>query len=85
VCQTQHSICVTPQLDNFNSKQNVWSGTCVDDPKIMDYRDGQLLATKDVDRTLPSNSKMTLFEDVREFGYDFILTSHGGLKGTSKV
>ena len=85
VCQTQHSICVTPTMRNDNPSENVWSGTCVDDPVIMDYRDGQSLATRNVDRNLPENSKLQLFEDVEEHGYDFILTSHGGLKGTSKV
>ena len=85
VCQTQHSICVTPTMRNDNPSENVWSGTCVDDPSIMDYRDGQLFATKNVDRNLPEKSKLQLFENVHEYGYDFILTSHGGLKGTSKV
>jgi len=85
VCQTQHMLCMTPEMDHSNQNQNVWSGTCVDDPDIMDYRDGQLVATKDVDRSKPTNTGMILYEDVREFGYDFILTAHGGLKGTSKV
>lgn len=83
VSQTQHSICVVPK--DLTQQKNVFSGTCIDDPVIMDYRDGRLMATKDIDRTRHSNSRMELFENVDERGYDFILTSHGGLKGTSKV
>lgn len=84
VCQTQHSICMTPRMGH-EDVNNVWSGTCVDDVEIMDYQDGQLIATKGIDRNSPPSQKLTLFEDVEENGYDFILTSHGGLKGTSKV
>ena len=34
---------------------------------------------------IKSGDEDQLFENVEEYGYDFILTSHGGLKGTSKV
>ena len=84
VCQTQHSICVVPSSVNQTGKKNVLSGTCVDDPRIIDYQDGLLLATKDI-RAHYGKHKGMIFEDINENGYDFILTSHGGLKGTSKV
>jgi len=77
VCQAQHNIRIVPKRAELRHG-NVFSGTCVDS-KILDVKDSLLTATKDVPRE-PSRC----FEDPRDDGYDFLLTSQGGLKGTSK-
>eukprot|EP00588_Corethron_pennatum_P003372 CAMPEP_0194288282 /NCGR_PEP_ID=MMETSP0169-20130528/36486_1 /TAXON_ID=218684 /ORGANISM="Corethron pennatum, Strain L29A3" /LENGTH=864 /DNA_ID=CAMNT_0039035237 /DNA_START=14 /DNA_END=2608 /DNA_ORIENTATION=+ len=77
VCQTQHNIRIVPERPVLRHG-NVFSGTCVDS-KILDVKDSLLTATKDIPRE-PSKC----FEDPRDDGYDFLLTSQGGLKGTSK-
>ena len=47
---------------------------------------GKILVNySDDKRMIKSGDEDQLFENVEEYGYDFILTSHGGLKGTSKV
>jgi len=79
VCQTQHSIRVVPAQVRESNK-NVFSGTCVDST-IMSPTATQLNATRNVDRDA---TKFTLFEESNSEGYDFLLTAHGGLKGTSK-
>mmetsp|Transcript_2877 Transcript_2877/g.6001 ORF Transcript_2877/g.6001 Transcript_2877/m.6001 type:complete len:344 (+) Transcript_2877:2689-3720(+) len=78
VCQTQHNIRVVPKMHTGLKHKNVYSGTCLDQ-EILDVKDSLLIATKDV----PCDPSMC-FEDPREAGYDFLLTSQGGLKGTSK-
>jgi len=77
VCQAQHNIRIVPERPVLRHG-NVFSGTCVDD-EILDVKDSLLVATKDVPRE-PSRC----FEDPNDDGYDFLLTSQGGLKGTSK-
>jgi len=78
VCQTQHNIRVVPKMHTGLKHKNVYSGTCLDQ-EILDVKDSLLIATKDVPR-----DPVLCFEDPREAGYDFLLTSQGGLKGTSK-
>jgi len=77
VCQSQHSIRVVPDEEPADRNKNVHSGTCLDHT-VMDFRN-KLNMTE----TLPEDPSIELFE-VKDEGYDFLLTAQGGLKGTSK-
>jgi hypothetical protein len=77
----QHNIKICPATAGDSFKNNVPSGTCVDHT-IVHFTD---LSLSDDDRNSPCLSER-LFPNVDEqpSSFDFILTAHGGLKGTSK-
>jgi len=81
VSQSQHSIRIVPGQEPYGRDKNVPSGTCVDHT-IMDMRENNV--NKDVPREKPPGAKIDLYEDASSTGFDFLLTSQGGLKGTSK-
>jgi len=83
VSQSQHSIRIVPRDEPGGRDKNVPSGTCVDHT-IMDVKDSQNIATNQVPKQAPPGATIELFEDANSNGYDFLLTSQGGLKGTSK-
>ena len=90
---SQHNIRMVPRkLEVFGKKsspRNVVSGTCVDHT-INAFWDSQGLAIvcPSEDEQMMSQqpaSPVQLFEMVSpNGGYDFLLTAHGGIKGTSK-
>jgi eukaryotic translation initiation factor 2C len=91
VALSQHNIRMVPKNFIPHGKQgnprNVLSGTCVDNT-INTYWDDNGFAVEpagEKERILSQNvtSPVQLFEDVKG-GFDFLLTAHGGLKGTSK-
>ena len=81
-CLVQHNIKICPATTADAVKNNVPSGTCVDHT-IVHFTDLSLSDDKE---------KMDDIADERRFpqiegtvpSFDFILTAHGGLKGTSK-
>lgn len=88
VAITQHNIRIVPaeaiekQGGRGRSLLNVPSGTCLDDT-IPSYLDGENTAVswpKEDGRP----EQMQIFENSNSDGFDFALTAHGGLKGTSK-
>jgi len=93
VALSQHNIRMVPRkLEVFGKKsspRNVVSGTCVDHT-INAFWDSQGLAIvcPSEDEQMMSQqptSPVQLFEMVSpNGGYDFLLTAHGGIKGTSK-
>eukprot|EP00548_Thalassiothrix_antarctica_P021134 CAMPEP_0194179776 /NCGR_PEP_ID=MMETSP0154-20130528/13179_1 /TAXON_ID=1049557 /ORGANISM="Thalassiothrix antarctica, Strain L6-D1" /LENGTH=790 /DNA_ID=CAMNT_0038895255 /DNA_START=366 /DNA_END=2738 /DNA_ORIENTATION=+ len=83
VAVSQHNIRVVPAVEAFKKGgrqiMNVPSGTCVNHT-ITDYLDGERSA-------LPKEAVeggANVFEPSDYDGFDFLLTSQGGLKGTSK-
>lgn len=94
VALSQHNIRVVPETYIPHGKnggpRNVLSGTCVDHT-INAFWDSKGLAIKipsEAERTVINQlrSDLTLFEIESTYtqGFDFLLTAHGGLKGTSK-
>jgi len=82
VCQTQHNIKIVP-IDDHDGN-NVPSGTIVD-KKVIDYKNSLKKATRDVSRFNPGFLEDRFpVENVIDDGFDFFMTSQGGLKGTSK-
>lgn len=86
VAITQHNIRIVPEVaiekpGRGRSWYNVPSGTCVDHT-ISSYLDGENTAV-----SWPEDGRlepMQIFENRDSKGFDFALTAHGGLKGTSK-
>jgi len=80
VCMTQHNIRVVPASPDRNYKNNVISGTCLDHT-IMDFKNTLQISS---DETPNNVDGIKIFSEPNSAGYDFLLTSQGGLKGTSK-
>mmetsp|Transcript_15832 Transcript_15832/g.24306 ORF Transcript_15832/g.24306 Transcript_15832/m.24306 type:complete len:1247 (-) Transcript_15832:149-3889(-) len=78
VAVSQHNIRMVPaetKRTRRNKVQNVPSGTCLDHT-ITNYQD-------EAGRAIPEEEGVAI--DLKGFnGFDFLLTSQGGLKGTSK-
>jgi len=82
ICQTQHQIRIVPD-DHEQSCNNVPSGTVVDQ-EILSTRNWQKLATKDIPKDVIQGVDDRILMNSYDDGFDFVLVSHGGLKGTSK-
>jgi hypothetical protein len=90
VALSQHNIRMVPEVIDMKGKttRNVLSGTCLDNT-ITAYWDSQGLAIEAASETEKDMSKhagLNVFEVESTYtqGFDFLLTAHGGLKGTSK-
>jgi hypothetical protein len=85
VAVSQHTIRVVPAQETRGRKGllNVPSGTVVDDT-VTSFLDEQNTAVPDTADFEKYDHEHQLFEGVEGNGFDFLLTSHGGLKGTSK-
>ena len=88
VALSQHNIRVVP-AERITSRKgtilNVPSGTCLDHT-VTSYFDGKGLAAQGdaVAEISPDDPKPLVFSNPISKGFDFLLTAHGGLKGTSK-
>jgi len=78
----QHNIKICPATQTDAVKNNVPSGTCVDHT-IVHFTELTLSDDKDQTDNIGDRLFPTMTEDAPS-SYDFILTAHGGLKGTSK-
>ena len=86
VAQNDHNIRIVPTPNNGPGKpSNVPSGTIVDS-RITSYSHFKLPeARNQANQQVASDGKsLHLFETKPDQGMDFLLTAHGGLKGTSK-
>jgi hypothetical protein len=83
---TQHNIRIVP-AEKVKGKRgilNVPSGTCLDHT-VTSFLDGQNRAAVWPDISSPMDSPQPqIFSNRDADGFDFLLTAHGGLKGTSK-
>ena len=86
VAISQHNIRIVPAEARTGKKNNVLSGTCLDHT-VTPYLDGKNLAAPelpaDSDR-MSDEPEPKVFSNPNSTGFDFLLTAHGGLKGTSK-
>ena len=92
VALSQHNIRIVPaekmtKKNKYNETVlNVPSGTCLDHT-VTPYLDRKNLAAPeqpaDSDR-MSDEPKPLVFSNPNSTGFDFLLTAHGGLKGTSK-
>jgi hypothetical protein len=86
VALTQHNIRIVP-AEKIKGKRgilNVPSGTCLDHT-VTSFLDGQNRAAVWPDISSPMDSPQPqIFSNRDADGFDFLLTAHGGLKGTSK-
>jgi hypothetical protein len=71
VCVNDHNVRVVPYKSSDGPNKNVWSGTCID-KEIMPLK------------WSPDKEKVELYESQDQAHKDFLLTAHGGVKGTSK-
>jgi hypothetical protein len=86
VALSQHNIRVVPaeEIRGKRALLNVPSGTCVDHT-LTPFLDGLNLAAQLPDPPKSSNDpEPMIFSNTESTGFDFLLTAHGGLKGTSK-
>ena len=85
VALSQHNIRIVPAETkpgkNGLGILNVPSGTCLDD-EVTPHLDAENKATEWPGAN--TVKKGQIFEDRNSDGFDFLLTAHGGLKGTSK-
>ena len=80
VCLNQHNVRIVPSEPSAGRKENVWSGTCVDED-IMPFPCSQEFENYSV---VPNGIELRVFENTNEACNDFLLTAQGALKGTSK-
>ena len=75
VCVNDHNVRVVPDKSSDGRDKNVWSGTCID---------REIMPLKWSPSMSPDKDKVVLYESQDQAHKDFLLTAHGGLKGTSK-
>jgi eukaryotic translation initiation factor 2C len=81
-CMTRTNVKIVPADPREGNKNNVWSGTCVDEA-LMDKIDNLKLDDCPIEGKR-KNFEPRLYSEPGGGGYDFLLTAQGGLKGTSK-
>ncbi|KAL7553376.1 hypothetical protein ACHAWF_016729 [Thalassiosira exigua] len=100
ICQSQHNIRMVPDWlvdisgnvfmvrgGGDGRSGNVFSGTCLDHSILqLDTKMTGLSIDEEAQSNIEStsNGKMQVFSEVDNSSDDFLLTAHGGLKGTSK-
>jgi len=82
-CLVQHNIKICPATQDDAVKNNVPSGTCVDHT-IVHFTELTLSDDKEQLENMNISDRRFPMSDDTPSSYDFILTAHGGLKGTSK-
>jgi hypothetical protein len=87
VALSQHNIRIVPaqeMMTKRNTVLNVPSGTCLDHT-VTPFLDGlNLSAPLPENDRIPDDPIPLVFSNPTSSGFDFLLTAHGGLKGTSK-
>lgn len=81
-CMSRNNVKIVPSDRNAGEK-NVFSGTCVDE-QVIDNLAGMSLHGNDRTSISDMQNRGYLYSEPEGSGYDFLLTAHGGLKGTSK-
>ena len=80
-CLMQHNIKICPATSADAVKNNVPSGTCVDHT-IVHFT--ELTLSDDKEKSVNMDDRRFPLTENVPSSFDFILTAHGGLKGTSK-
>jgi Piwi domain len=85
VALSQHNVRIVPAEEKTKGRTvlNVPSGTCLDHT-VTPYLDGLNRSAPRPDKPLHDGPEPKLFSNPNSLGFDFLLTAHGGLKGTSK-
>lgn len=81
-CMSRTNVKIVPSNPHEGVKNNVHSGTCVDSVVTDRMTDLQLHGNKSEDSSTMEDHY--IYSEPGGAGYDFLLTAHGGLKGTSK-